>query len=72
MTRGQYRSVASRYHLKSLIAIRNGWEMITSSYGISCVAIQAGKKIITFHNKMELHKHIYRCRQNIKRMMDET
>lgn len=43
-----------------------------SSNGTNPIYIRAKNSVVVCKNKMELHRHIARVRQNIQRMMDET
>lgn len=71
MTKGSYKSLPSRYHLKALIHIRQYYEMYSSN-GTNPIYIKAKNSVVVCKNKMELHVHIARVKSNIKRITDET
>lgn len=70
MKRGAYKSLASRYHLKALILARNYWSTF-STENKQPVGVRTKKDVLIFKNKMELHRHIARVKDNIRRMMNE-
>lgn len=71
MKRGAYLSLASRYHLKALIFIRDYYS-IYSNNGTNPIYVKTKLQVLKFNNKMELHNHIFRVRENIRRFMNES
>ena len=69
MKKSAYKSLPSRYHLKALIFIRDYYDMY-SEKGTNPIFVKAKNSVLRFNNKMELHRHIARVRQNIQRMMN--
>ena len=69
MKKGAYKSLPSRYHLKALIFIRQYYEM-HSSNGTNPIYIKAKNSVVVCKNKMQLHIHIARVKNNIKKFME--